>query len=304
MDKSSKSTILGLLAILVWTTTSAVCRTVVEYIGPCMYTGISCGSAGILLWSVNAIRQRSLKRSLTLSNKWYLKTPLFITYFVLFGVSYGITHSREASIHLGLINYLWPPLIVLFSVFILQQKPRWAFLIIGTLVALLGISITILKSPSDISGMIIEAPLPSTLMLFAAISWALYSNLIRKYKTTSFLSDIATNMLITGTLLIITSIILEKTNVWNLRVIIELSYAILFPTTLGYLFWDIGMKEGNNNVLATTAYILPVASTAISAIYWNIPLESQIIIGSTLVMGGAIISKQGIQSPTSTKRLR
>ncbi|GAB7258437.1 hypothetical protein DZJ_03790 [Dickeya ananatis] len=47
---------------------------------------------------------------------------LFVSYEICFSLSIGMAQNRLQAMELGMINYLWPCLTILFSLFINQQK--------------------------------------------------------------------------------------------------------------------------------------------------------------------------------------
>ncbi len=109
---------------------------------------------------------------------------LFFLYAVTFFLALGLARDHHQVLEIGLINYLWPTLTLLFSLFLLQKKSD-LFLLPGTLCALLGVFFVLtqnhLLSWNYFSGRISQSPLPYTLALMAAVVWGLYSNLARRW---------------------------------------------------------------------------------------------------------------------------
>jgi len=96
--------------------------------------------------------------------------------------SIGLVSSRQQVIEIGLVNYLWPGLTVLFSVLLLKYRARLT-LILGLALAFAGVVLSSIAGESfTINGVVSNIFQDLWAYIFAAIgavSWALYSNLSR-----------------------------------------------------------------------------------------------------------------------------
>ena len=92
--------------------------------------------------------------------------------------------SRQQVLEVGLMNYLWPALTIVFSLFLLNKKAG-PLLFPGALLAVVGIFFVIGQEVSiswtSFTGNFAGNPLAYSFGLLAAIFWALYSNLTRRW---------------------------------------------------------------------------------------------------------------------------
>lgn len=104
---------------------------------------------------------------------------------VAFNVAVGMAVNRQQTLEIGLINYLWPSLTLLFAIPLFKLKPRW-WLWPGVILAFFGV-IWVVSSGDKISPALLmhnirSNPIAYLLSLTAALSWAGYSNLVRYLK--------------------------------------------------------------------------------------------------------------------------
>lgn len=117
---TSGATALGFLAILLWSVTIPLSRSVIEQLGP-FTTGALVHLAGaLLLAGLSAagggpVRPRG-------GSAVYVGAcgGLFVAYFLCLQVALGLAADRRQAIEVGLVNYLWPSLTVLLAVPILR----------------------------------------------------------------------------------------------------------------------------------------------------------------------------------------
>src|SRR6266436_248884 len=177
---------------------------------------------------------------------WIVGVGGLFGYHALYFLALRFAPPAEA----GLLNYLWPLLIVLFSS-LLPGERLLAHHIIG---ALLGLAGTVLLftgngtsfAPSQIPGLIAA--------FVAAFVWAIYSVMSRKLKAVPT-DAVAGFCLATSILAALVHGLVEAT-IWP-----ETSTQWLAVTALGvgpvgaaFYAWDIGMKRGDIRVLGAASY--------------------------------------------------
>jgi len=291
------ATLLGFFAMAFWSTTVGICRDLIDRIGFCSYLAVSSTASGILLFAFEAIRCRDWRSPFRLSPPYALwGGACFVLYFTLFCVAHGLATSNDVAIQLGLVNYLWPACILLFSVFLLHRQARWGSLLAGIALGFCGIAASALK------GLQIESLLESMaanrlaflLMLVAAVAWGLYSNLARRYHDPQAPSGVPLFHLVTGVLWLVVGWVGNRHAAWDAGLAPLLAYATIFPAALGYIFWEIGMRRGDQTLLASCSYGIPLVSTLFSCWYLKVPPGAPLLAGSLLVMAGALLSRRGI----------
>ena len=118
---SIRATLCGLCAILIWSMLIALMRSVTEVFGATLGAALVYSLGALLLFLKQGIPD--LK---TLSKPYlFIGGFFFVAYELLFSQSIGLAHDSQQTLEVGLVNYLWPCLIVLFSLIILKQKARF-----------------------------------------------------------------------------------------------------------------------------------------------------------------------------------
>jgi drug/metabolite transporter (DMT)-like permease len=222
---------------------------------------------------------------------------LFVIYMTTLYLAIGLSINRLQVVEISIINYLWPGLTLLFSVPILYKRARLS-IILGILLCITGVYIAMNPyhnfSLLPLLQNIQENSLPYLFAFIAAVSWALYSTLARKWAGDNEEGAVPIFLFFTGITLFILRFFFQEETIWSFKVGIELLYMAIFPTFLAYFFWDQAMRRGNIVLVATLSYFTPLLSVFISSLYLQITIDIRLWVASILVVIGAIISKYSI----------
>ena len=110
-------TFLGLLAILLWSSTIGFSRSVSEKLGPLTSGFIIFILAGLVSCFQVLLQQGSLRPIFRLPKLYLFGAGAFFTsYEVALYLSIGLSQTREQVLVVGLINYLWPVFILVSAV--------------------------------------------------------------------------------------------------------------------------------------------------------------------------------------------
>ena len=175
------NTLSGLGAIILWSTTVGLARSISEQIGP-IAAGASVYITGGVLASSFVIIKKNVFREISSIPRIYFFSCgiLFIIYSTALFLALGLAQDRYQTLEIGLINYLWPTLTILLALFLLRRKAN-LWLIPGTILALIGIFFVIIQGEYFSFTMFIKNiqnnPGAYGFGLVAALSWAMYSNL-------------------------------------------------------------------------------------------------------------------------------
>lgn len=186
----------------------------------------------------------------------------------------------------GLIAYLWPLLIVLFSGLLPGEKLRPGHFI-GGLIGFAGAALIIQGGGSGFDA----AALPGYLLAFGcALFWSGYSVLSRRLGDTPTeavaVFCVATAVLSAG-LHLLTEETLWPQSTWAWMSALALG---LGPVGLAFYVWDIGVKRGDIQLLGVSSYAAPLLSTlvlvgfGIAAPSWTLGLAT------LLITGGAVLA--------------
>jgi len=294
-SRENLSTILGILAILFWGTTIAFSRSLTEQLGPITAASWIYILSGV--WGCIYLFSESgrIKKTFQLPILYLVGCGiLFIFYMVCLYLAVGLAFSREQVIEVSIINYLWPGLTLIFSLPILHKKGK-IILIPGIVIAFAGFYLATVQS-GMFSWEIFKrnfqvSYLPYLLAFMAAITWALYSNLVRRWAGHAEGGAVPLFLLVTGLVLTIIRFIFPEESSWTPRVIVELIYMSVFPTFLAYLFWDKAMRKGNIILVASLSYFTPLLSIVISSLYLRVVIKPTLWIACSLIIVGAVICK-------------
>lgn len=183
----------------------------------------------------------------------------------------------------GLICYLWPLLIVVFSGFLPGERLT-PLHILGATLSFAGTAFLILGR----SGKSGEAAMTGYgLALLAAITWALYSVLSRRMGTVPT-AAVAVFCLGTALLSALCHLALEQT-LWPVGMLGWGSVLALGlgPVGVAFYVWDIGVKRGDIQLLGTLSYAAPLLSTlALVAVGFAEP-SARIGLAAGLITAGA-----------------
>lgn len=281
-----KATLLGLLAILLWSSVVGLIRSVSEGLG-------AIGGAA-MIYSVSAV---FLLLALRMPNLRLFPRPylllgslLFVSYEICLSLSLGYANTRLQAIEVGMINYLWPCFTVLMALVFNGQKAKW-WLLPGLLLSLFGIGWIMSGeggwSPAQMLENVRSNPLSYSLAFGGAVIWALYCNLTKKIAQGH-----------NGVVLFIT---LTALALWlKYAFSSESGMQFTLPVTLtllcagmamgaGYAAWNVGILRGNMTLLATASYFTPVLSAVFAALVLNTALTANFWQGVVMVTAGSLI---------------
>jgi drug/metabolite transporter (DMT)-like permease len=276
------ATLIGLTAILMWSLLAVL--TVATGKIPAFQLAAMTFAVGALtgfltwIWRPNAVRA---VRQPPLA--WIVGVGGLFGYHALYFLALRFAPPAEA----GLLNYLWPLLIVLFSS-LLPGERLAPHHIIG---AVLGLAGTVLLFAGNSSGGFAPGQVPGLIAAFvAAFVWAAYSVMSRKLK--SIPTDaVAGFCLATAVLAAIVHGTIEVT-VWPDSAAQWLAMLALGVGPVGAAFyaWDIGMKRGDIRVLGAASYATPLLSTGFLMMAGFAKPSVSIAVAAVLIAGGGLIA--------------
>jgi drug/metabolite transporter (DMT)-like permease len=132
--------------------------------------------------------------------------------------------------------------------------------------------------------------IPFFYAFIAAVSWAIYSNMTRRFQRKEDRAAMPLLLLAAGLVVLVLQLSQGKVPELNLTrfQFLELAYLAIFPTALAYLFWDRAMKQGNKDLVTAFSYFTPLASTLISGFYLHVTIGIGYGLAAVLVIIGAV----------------
>jgi drug/metabolite transporter (DMT)-like permease len=238
------------------------------------------GGLGILTWIQRPGAASALRQPPRI---WLLGVAGLFGYHALYFAALKLAPPAES----GLINYLWPLLIVLFSALLPGERLRLAH-VIGALLGLAGVVVLVIGR-----GTLEARPeyLPGYLCAFAcAFVWAGYSVLSRRAGGVPT-DAVAGFCLVTALLGLICHLAFETT-VWpqtGMQWLAVLGSG-LGPVGAAFYLWDVGMKRGDIRMLGVGSYAIPIASTLILVAAGYAEPTVSLAVACALIAAGALVA--------------
>jgi len=198
--------------------------------------------------------------------------------------------ARAPAVEASLICYLWPLLVVAFSVLLPGERLRW-FHVAGTLAGLLGAALLVTKGqavgfdPRYLAGYLFA--------LACAFTWAGYSHLSRR------LARIPSDAVgafcgATALLGLLCHLLLEDwvaPDAGNALAILLLGVG---PVGAAFFFWDWGVKRGDIQALGALSYLSPLLSTLLLIAAGRASASWVLAAACLLIVGGAALAAGGL----------
>ena len=238
------------------------------------------GALGAASWPFRPGAARALRQPLPV---WALGIAGLFGYHALYFAALKLAPPAES----GLINYLWPLLIVLFSSLLPGQQLR-AQHVAGAVLGFAGVVVLVAGR-----GAIEIRPeyWAGYLCAFAcAFVWAGYSVLSRRVAAVP--TDAVTGFcLATAVLGLVCHLLFERT-MWPET---GLQWAAVIGSGLGpvgaaFYLWDVGMKQGDIRLLGIGSYAIPVASTGILILAGFAEPTWSLALACGLIAAGAVVA--------------
>jgi drug/metabolite transporter (DMT)-like permease len=277
---SRTATLIGLTAILMWSLL-AVMTVATGKIPAFQLLGMTFAIGAVicaLTWIGRGDASKAMRQPVVV---WMVGVGGLFGYHALYFLALRFAPPAEA----GLLNYLWPLLIVLFSS-LLPGERLAAHHIIG---ALLGLAGTVLLFAGNAS--FSARHVPGLMAAFvAAFVWATYSVLSRRLKSVP--TDAVAGFCAVTALLAALVHALVETTVWPETALQWAAIAALGIGPVGAAFyaWDIGMKRGDIRVLGAASYATPLLSTAFLILAGFAKASANIALAAVLIAGGGLIA--------------
>ena len=276
------ATLIGLTAILMWSLLAVL--TVATGRIPAFQLAAMTFAIGALVGSLTWIGRKGAIGALRQAPlTWIVGVGGLFGYHALYFLALRLAPPAEA----GLLNYLWPLLIVLFSS-LLPGERLAPHHVIG---AMLGLAGTVLLFAGNRGEDFTPTQVPGLIAAFvAAFVWATYSVLSRRLKSVP--TDAVAGFCAATALLAALVHALAETTVWPDTALQWLAIVGLGVGPVGAAFytWDIGMKHGDIRVLGAASYATPLLSTAFPILAGFAKASANIVIAAILIAGGGLIA--------------
>ncbi len=282
----NKATLIGLIAILLWSAIVGLIKSVSEGFGPVGGAALiyTCSSL-LLLFTVGFPKLRSFPRRYLL-----IGSLLFVCYELCLSLSLGFTHNGRQAIEVGMVNYLWPSMTIVLAIIVNKQRTS-PLIIPGVLLAVAGICRVLGGdqgfSFSEMANNVMDNPLSYGLAFSGAIIWAIYCVVTKKIANGS--NGITLFFILTALTLWVKFLSAPQPP-FNLSAQVWISLALAaMAMGFGYAAWNVGILHGNVTVLAAASYFIPIISSILAAFILSSHLTLSFWQGTAMVSLGSLI---------------
>ncbi|MCJ2123564.1 DMT family transporter [Methylobacterium sp. J-077] len=277
----SSATLAGFGAILLWSLLAlftAASGTIPPFQLAAMTFWVG-GLCGCVAWIARPARARALLQPWPV---WLLGVGGLFGYHALYFSALRLAPPAEA----GLINYLWPLLIVLFSARLPGSGGLRAGHLAGAALGLAGVAALFVgRGNLDFAAGALPGYAAS---LAAAFVWAGYSVLSARVGEVPT-DAVAGFCLVTAALSLACHLAFETTiwpadaTQWGAVLLLGIG-----PVGAAFYLWDIGCKRGDVRLLGVTAYAAPVLSTLILVATGYASPGPALALACLLIVAGAL----------------
>ncbi|MBD1405416.1 aromatic amino acid DMT transporter YddG [Leclercia adecarboxylata] len=281
-----KATLIGLIAIMLWSAIVGLIKSVSEGFGPVGGAALiyTC-SAVLLLFTIGFPKIQKFPVSYLI-----IGSVLFVCYELCLSLSLGFTHSGRQAIEVGMVNYLWPSMTILLAVIVNRQKTS-PLIIPGVVLAIIGIGRVLGGnggfSLTEMMNNVMDNPLSYGLAFSGAVIWAIYCVVTQRIARGN--NGITLFFILTALTLWVkyfTSPQPEFVLSWHAWISLLLAAMAM---GFGYAAWNVGILHGNVTVLAAASYFIPIISAVLAAFMLDSHLTLAFWQGTAMVSLGSLI---------------
>ena len=286
MNKSMLGLISGLVAASIWGGMYVVSKVVLEVIPPFTLLSLRLILGSVVLGGIVLVQR---KGTFTKQN--------FRDSFLVGIVGYGISLAFQfigtklsTASNGALVTSATPAFVLLFAPYLLGEKST-AQRITALIISTLGVIAVIDPRTADFTSSLFLGNLS---LLAAALTWALYSVLVRKVSLTADLITSSMVMLIAG---IPTSILfgffeLNNQGVGEITpgIVMGVLFLGVISTALAMSLWNYAFAELPAAVASLTFFAQPVVGTFLGWLFLGEKITPLFILGGMLIGGGLLLS--------------
>ncbi len=284
----SAATFVGSTAVLMWGLL-ALFTTLTGDVPPFLLAALSFGIATMMILVKWLVRGENIIAHLRQPiGAWVLGVAGLFGYHFF----YFMALRNAPPIEAGLIAYMWPLLIVLFSALLPGERLRW-WHVLGAITGFIG-AIILVTGGSGFGNFNTQYSLGYAMAVTCALTWSSYSVLNRRFSRVptdtvgGFCAVVA--VLATACHLAFETTIMPHTAEQWLAV---LGLGLL-PVGAAFFTWDYGTKHGNIQALGAFSYAAPLISTLVLIAAGRGEATWAVAISCALIIGGALIASSDL----------
>lgn len=216
-----------------------------------------------------------------------LKAPIsqYMVMFLgvgIYSILLNIAFKTAPAFEINMLNYLWPILLVLFAKLLKKQCLR-ATELLGMILGFVGMCVIFM--PQD-EALFAHVGTGHVLIILAAVVWAFYSAFVsEKHYSVVLLIPV---MAFSGCVSFVLHVLFEQT-IWVQSASVWIAVLVLCLTRFCFALWDYGMRKGDQMLLNSLSYFLPLLSSLYFIAFGLTPARAGVAIGGALIVAGCVI---------------
>jgi drug/metabolite transporter (DMT)-like permease len=286
MDQKNSALIKLLLALLTWSSSYSITRSVVADMPPILFAILRFAVATLILLTVLYFRKKPVKKPA--SGIWGPILVLSLTGVTLYYIFFNISLQHTSASTGALIQGFIPVAVAILAAIFLKEKTN-ALQITGIVISVAGVVLIGFMAKGGAGNSSLWGNL---LMIAAILCWAVYTIVSKKYAAVDPLWLI-TCMSVVGTLLLVPAAIVEM---WH-RPFPAISLtgwgAILYmgiaPSALGYLWYNSALQHMSASQAGMLLNLDPIVGAVIAVIFLGEEVAFLQIVGAALVLTGVFM---------------
>lgn len=234
--------------------------------------------------------------------KWIWNFEFFVTTAIstyFYNLLLFLAFQKGHPVVVNFINYLWPALLVLISVWAHPLQKIKKLQVIGLIVSFIGCAVALFGYTGQTKEG--NSILAYSLAFMAAVLWASYSYRIEKFKNISswnigppvFVAGLCSIVLskLTGESWALDALRLQKSFPWIL---------FLGLGSMGFAFtlWQAGIQKHGARSVGSLSYLTPVLSSIWLVLMLGEPFQFALALSLGLVLLGTWLSSVDLRKPT------
>lgn len=289
MKQQNKAYLFALIAVFMWSTIGSAFKLTLQYLEPVqMLLYASFISTIALLVIILAQRKSHLLRTIT--KKQFLNSAVNsffnpFLYYVILLYAYDILLAQEAMV----LNYAWPVVLTLLSVFMLRQRIGWKS-ILAILISFSGV--LVIATNGRLLALHFSNPAGVALALGSTVIWALFwINNVRDKRDEVI--KLFFNFAFGSMYILILSLFLGDFTIPAGKAIPGVVYIGLFEMSLAFFFWLRSLQLSLTTAkVSNLIFISPVLSLLFIRVFVGEPIHAATLAGLVLIISGIVMQRK------------
>ena len=288
MLNQTRAYLLGLAAVLLWSTVASAFKISLRYLDPLQLLLYATAASTLLLAGILTCRGR-LGAILSCTRRDFATSILlgflnpFLYYLVLFE-AYDLLPAQEAQP----LNYTWALTLAILSIPLLKQKLRPADLAAG-LICYSGV--LVIATRGDLLSFRFSDPLGVGLALGSTVIWALYWI----YNTRDKLDPVLRlflNFLFSMPFVLAACLLFSEISVTDSRGYLGAAYVGLFEMGLTFVLWLSALRlSASTTRIANLIFLSPFLALLFIHLFVGEEIVPSTLVGLALIMGGLLVQR-------------